>query len=587
MHLRAAALLTTLATGSLVLSAAAPAGAAACTIRQLTDTSSGVSLSPAISDDGTIVAFVSDADVVTGQNPEGNRELFRLDTTAGEPEQLTAVAALDARNPVMSGDGERIAFESDSEYGDLGDNGDGSREVWLYDHASGPTGIVQLTNTGVDSLRPSIDQDGTRIAFDSEGDLTGDNADGSSEIFLRDTAAATTTQLTDSSGSGDDSRTATINAAGTRVAFRSDDELTGDDDDGGEDLFLVDADTATITQLVDTGADGDAGVESMDASGNLVTFVSEADLTGTNADRSQEVFLHRVTAGVTTQLTSSPDDSLYSEFSDLDADGDRIVLGSNADLIGGNPDEDEYQLFVRDRAGRLGLDQLTSPPGDLSDPAINADGTRIAVEWSGDPLGTNPDANREIFLFTCGAPGPTYTDVRPANAFYEPIEWMAAAGVASGFPNGTFKPTAPVQRQQMANFVYNLAGRPEFAPDVQTFSDVPPSNPFYVPIEWMADNSIADGFPNGTFRPGASVKRAQMANFLFALAGSPNFTPGSATFVDVPASNPFFTQIEWMAAEGIASGFAGNRFKPNDPVRRQQMAAFLLNLLNGPGIETD
>ena len=52
-------------------------------------------------------------------------------------------------------------------------------------------------------------------------------------------------------------------------------------------------------------------------------------------------------------------------------------------------------------------------------------------------------------------------------------------------------------------------------------------------------------------------------------------------------TNPFFTEIEWMAAEGIASGFPGGLYKPQDPVKRQQMANFLLNLMNGPGVDLD
>jgi hypothetical protein len=71
----------------------------------------------------------------------------------------------------------------------------------------------------------------------------------------------------------------------------------------------------------------------------------------------------------------------------------------------------------------------------------------------------------------------------------------------------------------MANFMYNLAGRPEFvAPSSPTFGDVPPSNPFYLPVEWMVAEGVASGFPNGTFRPQDPVKRQQMANFMYNFA---------------------------------------------------------------------
>jgi hypothetical protein len=37
---------------------------------------------------------------------------------------------------------------------------------------------------------------------------------------------------------------------------------------------------------------------------------------------------------------------------------------------------------------------------------------------------------------------------------------MAAEGIANGFNDGTYRPDEPVKRQQMANFLYNLAAGP-------------------------------------------------------------------------------------------------------------------------------
>ena len=47
----------------------------------------------------------------------------------------------------------------------------------------------------------------------------------------------------------------------------------------------------------------------------------------------------------------------------------------------------------------------------------------------------------------------------------------------------------------------------------------------------------------------------------------------AADFVDT-GSSPFATEIENVADAGCASGFAGNTFRPRDPVTRQQFAAW-------------
>lgn len=46
-----------------------------------------------------------------------------------------------------------------------------------------------------------------------------------------------------------------------------------------------------------------------------------------------------------------------------------------------------------------------------------------------------------------------------------------------------------------------------------SFSDVPPSNTFAADIDWLTDYDIADGFPGGTFRPTDSVNRGQAARW--------------------------------------------------------------------------
>ena len=85
--------------------------------------------------------------------------------------------------PSINADGTRIAFYSNRDLtpGSPG-NADGNYEIFLYTQGSG---LTQLTNTtGGFTGEPSINADGTRIAFISSSDLTGSNPDGNREIFL-------------------------------------------------------------------------------------------------------------------------------------------------------------------------------------------------------------------------------------------------------------------------------------------------------------------------------------------------------------------------------------------------------------------
>jgi predicted outer membrane repeat protein len=121
----------------------------------------------------------------------------------------------------------------------------------------------------------------------------------------------------------------------------------------------------------------------------------------------------------------------------------------------------------------------------------------------------------------------------------------------------------------------------------QAFTDVPDFHSFYLDIAWMAEQEISTGFqPGPDYRPSADVTRQAMSAFMYRLAGSPAFAdPPFATFTDVATTSDFFTEIEWMAFEGITTGFPGNLYKPGAEVTRQAMSAFMYRLADGPGVD--
>lgn len=59
---------------------------------------------------------------------------------------------------------------------------------------------------------------------------------------------------------------------------------------------------------------------------------------------------------------------------------------------------------------------------------------------------------------------------------------------------------------------------------------------------------------------------------------APSAVLAASSFSDVPATNIFSDDIEWMADSGITSGCGGDQFCPGLSVTREQMAAFLHRL---------
>ncbi len=128
-----------------------------------------------------------------------------------------------------------------------------------------------------------------------------------------------------------------------------------------------------------------------------------------------------------------------------------------------------------------------------------------------------------------------------------------------------------------------------------SFIDVVAETPHKGDIEWLAANGIASGWENadGTFefRPYETVRRADMAAFLYRLAGEPEFDAKDVSFTDVDESTPHREAILWLASEGISTGFEGAdgtaEFRPYDQIARCDMAAFLYRMAGEPKCETD
>ncbi|MDN4612613.1 glycoside hydrolase family 3 C-terminal domain-containing protein [Arthrobacter burdickii] len=171
------------------------------------------------------------------------------------------------------------------------------------------------------------------------------------------------------------------------------------------------------------------------------------------------------------------------------------------------------------------------------------------------------------------------------------IEWLAAQGLTTGYPDGTYRPLGSVNRDAMAAFIYRLAGEPTFTPPARSpFSDVPTTMKFYKEMAWMNAQGIATGFSDGTYRPLTPVKRDAMAAFMNRYAGdycniaiAENFPkPTVAPFADVPVTLQFSTEIAWMKDSGISRGWTEkngtNTYRPLLPVARDAMAAFIQRL---------
>jgi len=173
-----------------------------------------------------------------------------------------------------------------------------------------------------------------------------------------------------------------------------------------------------------------------------------------------------------------------------------------------------------------------------------------------------------------------FLDVPGNQQFYNFVTTLVSNAITVGVGNGLYGVNDPTLRQQMAVFL--LKGRHGicYVPPncTGTFSDVPCPSTFANWIEALAAEGITGGCGTGVYCPQNPVRRDQMAVFLLKAEHGPSYTPPpcSGDFPDVPCPSQFANWIEQLAAEGITGGCGNGNYCPLNPNTRGQMAVFIV-----------
>jgi hypothetical protein len=173
-----------------------------------------------------------------------------------------------------------------------------------------------------------------------------------------------------------------------------------------------------------------------------------------------------------------------------------------------------------------------------------------------------------------------FADVPPADPFYAYIQKLVRHGITAGVGGGAYGSTSPTLRQQMAVFlmkaIHGICYVPPSCSGV--FTDVPCPSSFADWIEAFAAEGITGGCGGGLYCPNNPVRRDQMAVFLLKAKYGSIYLPPDCTgvFEDVPCPSTFAAWIEQLAAEGVTGGCGTDVYCPQTATTRGQMAVFIV-----------
>lgn len=175
-----------------------------------------------------------------------------------------------------------------------------------------------------------------------------------------------------------------------------------------------------------------------------------------------------------------------------------------------------------------------------------------------------------------------FDDVAANASFATAVDWLKANGITTGVGNtNNYGPLGLVNRGQMAAFLWRMAGRPTVA-QRHRFTDVARTAFFDTGVSWLVANGITEGLGSPTtYQPQATVTRAQMAAFLWRMAGRPAVNEPHG-FTDVPAEAFYEQPVRWLKKWGITTGRTPETFDPQGLVNRAQMALFMYRMATTP-----
>ncbi len=121
------------------------------------------------------------------------------------------------------------------------------------------------------------------------------------------------------------------------------------------------------------------------------------------------------------------------------------------------------------------------------------------------------------------------------------------------------------------------------APVVSAYEDVPNGYWASCDINKLTCNNILAGYPDGRFKPGTSITRAEIATMMVkGLNLDCGCDLASDMFTDVPSNHWANRTIASAVTNGYMAGYPNNKFRPNEPLSRAEAFTILAKGINCP-----
>ena len=277
----------------------------------------------------------------------------------------------------------------------------------------------------------------------------------------------------------------------------------------GDNRFTGATYTASVTPIID-GELGEAKTISVSYAANesgLKTF------NGTLTFTESGTYRYEVKENIPANATGY-DTSVYELLVVVTAEDGKLVATVGQKLAGDQSGEFTNEPIVFHNTYNTG-NAIVIPP---ERPKLNTDDHYAYVVGYPDgtvrPMGNITRAEVATIFFRLltddsrtqfWATTNTYSDVKSGDWFNNAVSTLSNAGIISGYPDGTFRPNAPITRAEMAKVIALFA---KLDKSEDRFDDIA-GHWAEAYIKLAAGNGWIAGYPDGSFKPQQNITRAE------------------------------------------------------------------------------
>ena len=161
------------------------------------------------------------------------------------------------------------------------------------------------------------------------------------------------------------------------------------------------------------------------------------------------------------------------------------------------------------------------------------------------------------------------------------VEHPTHIGYIKGYPDGSVQPDGFITREEMAAILYRIMTHKYEKPFTTTgevFADVELGRWSVTEIEYMTDNGVITGYPDGEFKPEQNLTRAEFAALIFRFAGIEQADIENP-FTDLDENLWAYSEILGLASSGLMQGYEDGSFKPENNITRAETMTVVNKLL--------